>query len=180
VEEPSDVTERRYTMFAEDVATAVSQPYVRALIGPLDAREAHVRNETEARALTGLVMLSTARHETSFIGWSMDCAAPEKGEVWDGDHGHSWGPFQTQRARKRVCWSYLGAAGVALEMMHESFHVTRGRPLDERLMEYTDGGRWMVERDSAIRERLTKKAAGRSRSRMGLALRYWASHPFAE
>jgi len=149
VTESSDVTEVRYHELAESTAFAVMQPYVKPLPGT-------------TRALTGLIQLSTARFESSYVGEVVDCT---KG----GDGGRSWGPFQTQRAKSRTCWSTLGAAGVALEMMHESFLVTRGRPMEDRLAHYTDGPKW-----------LTEKAAKRSRARLGLALRYWRAHPFVE
>jgi len=151
--EQADVTEARYALIAQDIATGVSQPYVRPLPLP-------VRTEVEARALTGLVLVSTARYESSFVGEVADC-------VVGGDGGRSWSLFQVQRHHDRACWSYMGATGVALEMVHESFRVTRGQPIEERLAEYTDGYAWKSER-----------AKRRSRDRMLTALAYWRVHPF--
>lgn len=171
LEEP-EVTQARYEALASDVAEGVSQPYVLPLF-----RE---KDDGAARAKTGLVLLATARFESSYVDDVVRC-------VVGGDKGHSWGPFQTQRAKSRVCSGALatselepgapipfarqtlGAVGVALEMMHESLSVTRGAGYaeDERLAEYTDGLAWKTER-----------ARRRSRTRVDLALRYWKEHPF--
>ena len=145
--EGEDVTLARYTALASAVAEGISEPYVRPLFrGP------------GARARTGLVLLATARYESGgYVGDVTDC-------VVAGDKGKSWGPFQTQRNPKRACWSDLGAVGVALEMMHESFRIVGG-PDELRLAEYTDGLDWK-----------TSRAGKRSRTRVGLALRYWREH----
>ena len=165
--EPSDVTEARYAVLASDVAYGVSQPFVRPLFA-VEGREAQEGAGgpewalARARAKTGLVVLSVGRFESSYVGRVMDCAKA-------GDHGIAWGPFQTTKAKSRTCAgeNYLGAVGVALEMMHESFAVLRGKAPEYLLAEYTDGPGW-----------LTESAAKRSAARMGLALRYWKAHPY--
>lgn len=147
--EDRDITEARYEEFALDVATAVSQPYVRPLFEGRDGR-----------AKTGLLLVSIASPESSYKESVIVC---EEG----GDGNHSWGPFQAQIQRARVCNSVVGAAGVAIEMLTESFRVCQGMPLEERLALYTDG--------PAFR---SAKAARRSRERMMPALEYWKRHPF--
>jgi hypothetical protein len=150
--EAPEVTLARYEAFARDTAFAVSQPYVKPLF-----------EGKGGRAKTGLVFLAIGDYESRYKASVLRCEEA-------GDHGHSWGPFQAQIKKPRVCSGTLGALEVAIEMTRESFDVCRSfRKIEDRLAEYTDGNNFRSER-----------AAKRSELRMLTAIRYWAKHPYTE
>ncbi len=151
--EDADVTEERYELFASEVAAAVEQPYVQPVFADKDP--------VVARAKTALLLVAIAADESTYKADVIDCAVA-------GDKGASWGAFQTSRAKARTCSSVMGAAGVAIEMIQESFRVCRGTDPLLWLAEYTDGGAYR-----------TPRAAKRSARRMGRAIDYWKAHPFA-
>jgi hypothetical protein len=154
--EDPNVTEERYEEIAHDVAFAVSQPYVRPAFPDDD--------QIAARAKTGLLLVSIAADESRYREDVETCAT-------SGDKGHSWGLFQTSRAKTLTCTSVPLAVGVAIGMVRESFRISKRVSRDEItwLAEYTDGLRYN-----------TPKARGRSARRMGRMLRYWSEHPYHE
>jgi hypothetical protein len=156
IDEDKNITEERYEEIAYDIAFAVSQPYVRPAFDDKDP--------IAARAKTGLLLASIGADESRYIE---DVEMCRKG----GDHGHSWGLFQTSRAKTLTCQSVPLASAVAIDMVRESFRISRTVSRDEItwLAEYTDG----LQYD-------TPKARGRSARRMGRMLRWWAEHPYRE
>jgi hypothetical protein len=152
--ENEEVTEARYEAIARDIAFAVSQPYVQPVFAD--------RDPIAARAKTGLLLVAIAADESHFRD---DVTMCKKG----GDSNKSWGLFQTVRSRDRTCSGMLGASGVAIEMVQESFRICRGSDPRTWLAEYTDGLAWN-----------TPRAERRSARRMGRAMTYWREHPYAQ
>lgn len=154
-QESVETTQERYEAFAENIAFAVSQPYVL----PLFAGE-------DGRAKTGLLLVAIAADESHYRDDVLFCKKLHG--PWNGDHGTSFGPFQTTRNSKRTCMATIGAVGVALEMAKESFTICRGPNPLWWLAEYTDGLQWLTER-----------AQKRSARKMGRTIKYWATKPFS-
>ncbi len=148
--EPQAVTEARYHQFAEDIAQVVLDPRVKPLF-----------KGEYGQIKTGLLLISLAYFETSYRQDFFDCTRT-------GDHGLSFGPFQTQRYPDTTCQGTVQAAWVAIDMIHESFEICHGLPdIQYRLAEYTDGNGWN-----------TKRAKDRSFYRMNKAMYYFYAHPF--
>lgn len=156
--EDRDITEERYELLAYDIAITVSQPYIRPLF-------TSGQTDLDDRAKTGLLLVSIASDESHYKEDVMFCGVPST------DGNGTWGPFQTQRAKTRTCYQAdsIGAAGVALEMAHESFRICQSVPLSWRLSEYTDGNNYNSDR-----------AHRRSALKVKRVLKYWAEHPYQE
>ena len=107
-----------------------------------------------ARARTALLLASIASYESHFAARVDDCRVSLGGAL---------GLWQTVAPRAKVCSDRASAARVALSMVRQSFDVCAGYEELDRLGFYTDG--------ACGRDR------GRSRWRVGRAIRFWRASP---
>jgi hypothetical protein len=147
--EPEAAAAGRYFDVAESIARVVLDPAEPPL--PL------ADDDDEARARTGLLLASVASFESAMAERVIDCRKLGP--------GGSAGPFQSHRARERVCRSVLDAGYVALDMLRESFRICARWPLLDRMSLYTDG---------------VCRTEPRSRVRIGRAQTWWRAHSVAE
>ena len=111
-------------------------------------------DEGTARVRTALLLASIASYESHYAARVDDCRVSRGGAL---------GLWQTVAPRAKVCTSRVSAAHLALAMVRQSFTVCAKYEELDRLGFYTDG---VCHRDW-----------GRSRWRVGRAVRWWRKFP---
>jgi hypothetical protein len=111
-------------------------------------------DEDSARARTALLLASIASYESHYAARVEDCRVANAGAL---------GLWQTVAPRSKVCSGREAAARLALGMVRQSFEQCKKHEELDRLAFYTDG--------------FCKRDWGRSRFRVGRALRWWRASP---
>lgn len=150
---PQEDTMARYESIARDAASVA-----------FDESEEPLFSGSDGRAQTALLMLAVASYESSYL------QAVDEGSR-RGDHGSSYCLMQVHVGNGMTPEGWTGKQLVedrqlcfraALHILHHSFTMCRALPIEDRLSAYASGHCYESSRVS--------------RSRIGRARSWWASH----
>lgn len=145
-----DRANKHYQEIAKDIAEVVYEPNIKLpFIGD------------NIKVKTALLMASIASTESQFHQNVDDCHVV-------GDHGVSFGLWQTQSPRAITCNDRKQALRIAITMVNQSLDACKNLPLVERLSVYASG--------SCNNER----GKWHSRRKFNRAINYLKDHPFTD